>query len=143
MGKQAGGRGGGVQAARTSSTTGRKSNEQESTFLRGLGHHAAWTAGRERQQPVQTDSSLLLSTRGGERVQYSTALGQCRHGPAQRTCLTSPPTLVSPSSGEKVSPIQSLGQDEQPLLPFTSRRDRNGYFSLRHSRKSSKNPIQL
>lgn len=33
----------------------------------------------ERQQPVQTDSSLLLSTRGGERVQYSTALGQCRH----------------------------------------------------------------
>lgn len=41
--------------------------------------------------------------------QPSVSVGTC---PAQRTCLTSPPTLVSPSTGEKVSPIRSLGQDE-------------------------------
>lgn len=76
-------------------------------------------------------------------MQYYTALRQCRHLSIPENMPHLSPPLVSPSTGEKVSPIQSLGQDVRPLLPFTSRRDRNGYFSLRHSRQSSKNPIQL
>lgn len=83
----------------------------------------------------------------GEEKECNTPLpsGSAGTCPAQGTCLTSPsPAPVSASTGEKeVSPIQSLGQDERPLLPLMSRRDGNGYFSLRHSRKSSKNPIQL
>lgn len=55
FGGKAGGRGGGVQAARISSTTGRKSNEQEPTFL--WGHRAAQTAGRE----TAASSDRLLS----------------------------------------------------------------------------------
>lgn len=101
VGGKAGGRGGGVQAAMVSSTTGRKSKEQEPTFL--WGHHAAQTAERERQQSVQTDSSLLLSTRGGVRMQYSTALRQCSTDRYLSIPLLLPP-LVSPSIGE-VSPI--------------------------------------
>lgn len=81
---------------------GRKSNEQEPTFLQGLGHRAAQAAGRERQQPVLTDSSLLLSTRGEERVQYSTALGQCRHlsGPGNMPHLSLPSTSLTFHWGE-------------------------------------------
>lgn len=98
----------------------------------------------ERGSSQFRQTPLYCSPPGEEKEcntpQPSGSVGTC---PAQRTCLTSPPALVSPSTGEKVSPIQSLGQDERPLLPCTSRRDRNGYFSLRHSRKSSKNPIQL
>lgn len=117
-GGEAGGRGGGVQAARTSFTTGRKSNEQEPTFLRGLGHCAAQTAGRERQQPVQTDSSLLLSTRGGERVQYSTALGQRGHlsGPENMPHL-SPRTGLTFHWGEGFShPVLGAGRATPPPL---------------------------
>lgn len=98
----------------------------------------------ERGSSQFRQTPLYCSPPGEEKEcntpQPSGSAGTC---PAQRTCLTSPPAPVSPSTGEKVSPIQSLGQDERPFLPFTSRRDRNGYFSLRHSRKSSKNPIQL
>lgn len=137
---KAGGRGGGVQAARISSTTGRKSNEQEPTFLRG--HRAAQTAGRERQQPVQTP---LYCSPPGEEKECNTPqpLGSVGTCPSQRTCLTSPPsTGLTFHWGEGFShPVLGAGRATPP--PFTSRRDRNGYFSLRHSRQSSMNPIQL
>lgn len=133
---EAGGRGE-VRAARTLSTTGRKSNEQEPTFLWGLGRYKRCSDSWERQQPVPTDSSLLLSTRGEERVQYSIAPRQCRHLSSPENMPHLSPTLVSLSTGE-IYPIQSWGLDDRPLLPFTSRRNRNGYYPLRHSRKSSK-----
>lgn len=85
---------------------------------RGLGHCAAQTAGRERQQPVQTDSSLLLSTRGGERVQYSTALGQRGHlsGPENMPHL-SPRTGLTFHWGEGFShPVLGAGRATPPPL---------------------------
>lgn len=92
VGGKAGGRGG-VQAARTSSTMGRKSNEQENphsyralaiVLLRQLG---------ERGSSQFRSTPLYCSPPGEEkRVQYSTALGSAGTCPAQRTCLTSPPT---------------------------------------------------
>lgn len=65
VGGEAEGRGGGVQAARTSSTTGRKSNEQEPTFLQGLGHCAAQTAGREAA--ASSDRLLSIALHQGRR----------------------------------------------------------------------------
>lgn len=83
--------------------------------------------------------SLLLSARGEGRVQRSRALGQRGHLSSPENTPHLSPTPVSPSAGEKASPIRSLGQDKRPLLPFASRRDRNGYFSLRQLKEILKN----
>lgn len=83
--------------------------------------------------------SLLLSARGEERVQRSRALGQRGHRSSPENTPHLSPTPVSPPAVEKASPIRSLGQDKRPLLPFASRRDRNGYFSLRQLKEILKN----
>lgn len=129
VGGKAGGRGGGVQAARISSTTGRKSNEQEPTFLRG--HRATQTAGRERGSSQFRQTPLYCSPPGGEKERNTPqplgSLGTC---PSQRTCLTSPPsTGLTFHWGEGFShPVLGAGRATPP--PFHKQERQEWIFLL-------------
>lgn len=92
---------------------GRKSNEQEPTFLQGLGHHAAQTAGRGssyfRQTPLYC--SPLGEKKECNAPKPSGSVGTC---PAQRTSLTSPPHWFHLPLWRRFLPSSPWGRTSDP-----------------------------